>query len=774
MNFMTRKIWLVLLSVGMIVAISCNKDSEDPATNPSTSKEGQSFEISGSVSKGSFVAGSSLTFFELDDELKQTGRSFSTSINDDLGNYELLASGIAESFTRVTGDGFYWDEVANENTQNRISLVALSKFNSSVNVNILTHMEADRVRYLYTEEGLTFDQAKEQALNEILEAFDISPPIKLKNAEEFNFSKGDETSKILLVISAVIQGRRSVAEVSVLLSELALEFKNNGSITDTELIAELAGHLKFLDKEELIRNVFNKYSEAYPNLTEESFRSSYLDSIKKPNGKFLVDLDLDGVTDDIDQCPNTPADNPVNSFGCAGSQVDTDEDGVNDDLDQCQSTPVGETVDSSGCSDSQKDSDNDGVTDDLDLCPGTLSGTGVNTQGCSASQTDTDEDGVTDDFDQCQNTPVGETVDSSGCSDSQKDSDTDGVTDDLDLCPETLSGAGVNTQGCSASQTDTDEDGVTDDIDQCPSTPMGEAADGQGCSASQRDTDDDGVLDSLDQCPGTLQGSTVNWSGCDDYIFKDENGITIKAKDYARVNDRKIIDGKEYVVVDDYRLRQMVDSGEDLTSAVTTFVLSMDGLFRNKADFNLDISNWDVSNVTNMMDMFNGATMFNQPIGVWNVSSVQNMQGMFQNAHSFNQPIGSWDVSNVELMQIMFSNAYAFNQPIDSWNVSKVTGLEGMFGNATAFNQPLNSWNTQSVTSMGWMFFGAESFNQDLSNWDTSSVYLMDSMFMNARQFNQNLTSWCVTIIRNEPSSFSSGSSLQEANKPIWGSCPGG
>ena len=46
-------------------------------------------------------------------------------------------------------------------------------------------------------------------------------------------------------------------------------------------------------------------------------------------------------------------------------------DGVTDDLDQCPDTQSGETVDANGCSDSQKDSDGDGVTDDLDQCPGT-------------------------------------------------------------------------------------------------------------------------------------------------------------------------------------------------------------------------------------------------------------------------------------------------------------------------------------------------------------------------------------------------------------------
>ena len=106
---------------------------------------------------------------------------------------------------------------------------------------------------------------------------------------------------------------------------------------------------------------------------------------------------------------------------------DTDEDGVTDDLDQCPNTPSGEEVDETGCSDSQKDSDEDGVNDDIDTCPDTPSGEEVNETGCSSSQVDTDGDGVMDDMDTCPDTPEGEGVDENGCSDSQKDSDGDGV-----------------------------------------------------------------------------------------------------------------------------------------------------------------------------------------------------------------------------------------------------------------------------------------------------------------------------------------------------------
>ena len=68
--------------------------------------------------------------------------------------------------------------------------------------------------------------------------------------------------------------------------------------------------------------------------------------------------------------------------GCSDSQKDTDADGVTDDVDTCPDTPTGETVDATGCSDSQKDTDGDGISDDIDTCSDTPDGATVDNQGC--------------------------------------------------------------------------------------------------------------------------------------------------------------------------------------------------------------------------------------------------------------------------------------------------------------------------------------------------------------------------------------------------------
>ena len=156
----------------------------------------------------------------------------------------------------------------------------------------------------------------------------------------------------------------------------------------------------------------------------------------------------------------------------------------------------------------------------------------------------------------------------------------------------------------------------------------------------------------------------------------------------------------------------------------------------------------------------------------WDVSQVTNMSGAFDSKSAFNGDIGAWDVSNVTNMERMFYQAPSFNQDIAAWDVSKVTNMERMFVEASSFNGDIGAWDVSNVTNMRNMFTSASSFNQDIGAWDVSNVMNMSYMFTSASSFNQDISGWCVSNISSEPNSFSIGSPLTEANKPVWGTCP--
>jgi outer membrane protein OmpA-like peptidoglycan-associated protein len=159
--------------------------------------------------------------------------------------------------------------------------------------------------------------------------------------------------------------------------------------------------------------------------------------------KPIPDSDNDGILDNRDRCPDTPAGAQVDGRGCSG---DSDSDGVPDGVDRCAGTPLGATVDAKGCT---RDSDSDNIPDGIDRCPDTPAGVLVDPSGCPK---DSDGDAIPDGLDRCSETPQGATVDALGC---PGDEDGDGVLDGLDKCPRTSAGATVNASGCAAGQAPT-------------------------------------------------------------------------------------------------------------------------------------------------------------------------------------------------------------------------------------------------------------------------------------------------------------------------------
>ncbi|MGH8482048.1 MAG: thrombospondin type 3 repeat-containing protein, partial [Nevskiaceae bacterium] len=88
------------------------------------------------------------------------------------------------------------------------------------------------------------------------------------------------------------------------------------------------------------------------------------------------DADGDGVADDVDQCPDTPAGATVSESGC---ENDTDGDGVVDRLDQCPDTPAGTTVDENGCPPAPEEPKQEG-------CRAPAPGEPIDLEGCATGE----------------------------------------------------------------------------------------------------------------------------------------------------------------------------------------------------------------------------------------------------------------------------------------------------------------------------------------------------------------------------------------------------
>lgn len=193
---------------------------------------------------------------------------------------------------------------------------------------------------------------------------------------------------------------------------------------------------------------------------------------------------------------------------------------------------------------------------------------------------------------------------------------------------------------------------------------------------------------------------------------------------------------------------------------------------QNNQDIKIELSNWDVSKVSNMKGVFRNSS-FNGDISRWDVSSVKNMSEMFRRnfnqenpfdyLKAFNGDISKWDVSNVEDMSFMFEGA-SFNQDISKWDVSNVKNMKGMFRavyffqgiwKKSYFNQDISSWDVSSVEDFSEMFYRVDNIAGTFENWDVSSAINMEGMFMNSR-LNPQIQNWNVSNVTNMSKMFGS------------------
>ncbi len=104
----------------------------------------------------------------------------------------------------------------------------------------------------------------------------------------------------------------------------------------------------------------------------------------KMNGPYVLDSAGKVVVDGSGKCVKSPGGFSISIPECGDAMAaegpkDSDGDGVTDDKDECPDTPKGVAVNAAGC---PKDSDGDGVADYMDKCPGTKAGARVNSDGC--------------------------------------------------------------------------------------------------------------------------------------------------------------------------------------------------------------------------------------------------------------------------------------------------------------------------------------------------------------------------------------------------------
>ena len=188
--------------------------------------------LSGFSQKGPFLKGSSVYLYELSDgrTLKQTNGNFTSNITSDDGRYTFQSRDLVSQYALIVVDGKYRNEVTGKPTSTNIKLQAYTNMlmHKSANVNLLTHLEKDRVFYLVTKKGMTVRAAKKQAQAEIFKQFHIDASGFKSESEDLDVFGKTDADAALLAISILLQGADDETALSVLLTEISNDMEKDG------------------------------------------------------------------------------------------------------------------------------------------------------------------------------------------------------------------------------------------------------------------------------------------------------------------------------------------------------------------------------------------------------------------------------------------------------------------------------------------------------------------------------------------------------------------
>lgn len=254
-----RNIWIVVVAV--VGLASCSESKE--ATGEKEVFVPTVHIVKGKVEKGPLVRGSQIDMRTLDQNMVPTGNSYTTTIENNTGDFNFGSLKVNTPYAKLTADGYFFNEVDGKLSTGTIKLDAIVDLsdNSTVNVNVLTHLKSKRINYLIANEGKTFKEANEQAQRELLAQFGLQG-YATKDASKFSITSGDDAAGALIAVSSLILSDRSEAEIVEYLSLLSNEFSTTGTFSDTtkEKLKSTRNYLNGrLDK--IATNIKERYKE---------------------------------------------------------------------------------------------------------------------------------------------------------------------------------------------------------------------------------------------------------------------------------------------------------------------------------------------------------------------------------------------------------------------------------------------------------------------------------------------------------------------------------
>ena len=294
------------LALAIFGLTSCSENDEPGG---GTEPQSGTYALSGKVEKGPFVRGSKLSVQPLNASLNQIGSVYTGEITDDAGNFDLGKVELASQLVRIEADGYFYNEVRGWLSDGQLHLVAYADLSdkSTVNVNILTHLKAPRVKKLM-EGGKNFAEANSQAQKELLTQFGLQR--LSSSAESWSVTSGSDEAAALIAISSIVLYNRNEAEITEFLSSLSQDLANLGEFTEGNKYKIFEAQKSLQSSlESVAGNVVDRYKDLGKSVSVKDL-------------KFFFDWDCDGIAgNEFNENPQVTLSQTEVSFPKEGGEV---------------------------------------------------------------------------------------------------------------------------------------------------------------------------------------------------------------------------------------------------------------------------------------------------------------------------------------------------------------------------------------------------------------------------------------------------------------------
>ena len=274
--------------------------------------------LTGLAQKGPFLKGGTVSLLGLSDgrTLKPTGVVYSADVIGDDGLFRLKDVELESQYAQLVAIGHYRNEMEGAKSDAAIRHRALTDLQKreSANVNVLTHLEYERVYNLVTREKMTVEKAKRQAQKEVLAVFgiELKDYVPSEDMDEFGETDADAA---LLAVSIILQNANSTVDLKSQLAEISAEIAETGEYTDENRLTWIADWIVKMDMSDIRRNMSSWQSKNLANF--EKFIDAFIAHVYR-----LDELDCATDTENAEQAVanNKSTYNGV-KFSCIGGRL---------------------------------------------------------------------------------------------------------------------------------------------------------------------------------------------------------------------------------------------------------------------------------------------------------------------------------------------------------------------------------------------------------------------------------------------------------------------